>query len=519
MVRRASITVFMSLILALILSLITTSITAVKTAAARSELANAADQAMFSLFAHYDRTLMEKYDVFFVDGSFGGDGLHLESACAFLEDAMRRVTEPRWGALAGGRDLIPAEIHSSSVTGYALATDLNGYVFAAQAVESMKETAAFRGLDLIADAAGYPEAAGEGLGVERTLETESLEGIEARAEAERAASAAGGETGGEASGLPGVGAVGGESGGAGTGQETPGEAEVSPQTEAQAASARESLEAVKTLRATSILRLVHPSPDAVSTETCNPTSLIGSRQKLSGMGVIDGTDATLSVTDGLLLNEYILCHFGSAVDPDSGSGLKYPLEEILKGKHSDAANLESLAGELLLIREGINVIHIYRDPALKEQAQTLAAAVAAVILLPEAEPLIEVLLIAGWAFAESLLDVRTLFSGQKIPFVKNTSDWQVGLMQIPAMAADMDAFRKPASTGMGYVDYLRTRLVTVGQDTKVCRMCAMVEHKMRGFGRAGFRLDTCLASLTVEVDASAGIVPLKAEKSLSYKEL
>ena len=502
MVRRASITVFMSLILALILSLITTSITAVKTAAARSELANAADQAMFSLFAHYDRTLMEKYDVFFVDGSFGGDGLHLESACAFLEDAMRRVTEPRWGALAGGRDLIPAEIHSSSVTGYALATDLNGYVFAAQAVESMKETAAFRGLDLIADAAGHPEAAGEGLGVERTLETESLEGIEARAEAERAASAAGGE-----------------SGGAGTGQETPGGAEVSPQTEAQAASARESLEAVKTLRATSILRLVHPSPDAVSTETCDPATLIGSRQKLSGMGVIDGTDATLSVTDGLLLNEYILCHFGSAVDPDGGSGLKYPLEEILKGKHSDAANLESLAGELLLIREGINVIHIYRDPALKEQAQTLAAAVAAVILLPEAEPLIEALLIAGWAFAESLLDVRTLFSGQKIPFVKNTSDWQVGLMQIPAMAADMDAFRKPASTGMGYVDYLRTRLVTVGQDTKVCRMCAMVEHKMRGFGRAGFRLDTCLASLTVEVDASAGIVPLKAEKSLSYKEL
>ena len=74
MVRRASITVFMSLILALILSLITTSITAVKTAAARSELSNAADQAMFSLFAHYDRTLMEKYDVFFVNGSFGGDG-------------------------------------------------------------------------------------------------------------------------------------------------------------------------------------------------------------------------------------------------------------------------------------------------------------------------------------------------------------------------------------------------------------------------------------------------------------
>jgi len=506
MARRASITVFMSLMLALILSLITASITAAKTAAARSELANAADQAMFSLFAHYDRTLMENYEVFFVDGSFGGDGLHLESACDFLEAAMRCVTEPGLGRLAAGKDLIPAEIHSSSVTGYALATDLNGYVFAAQAVESMKETAAFRGLSLIADMAGQGEALGEGLAVDRTLETESLEGIEAQAAAARQEEA-------ETSGDPEAAGSGAASGG------TSGGAEISPETEAQAASAKESLEAVKTLKRTSILRLVHPSPDTISTAVCDSAELLGGRSKLSGMGVIDGSDASLSVTDGLLLNEYILSHFGSAVSPESGGGLHYPLEQILKGKLSDTANLESIARELLLIREGVNVVHIYRDPALREQAGTLATAVASVILLPEAEPLIEALLIAGWALAESLLDVRTLFCGQKIPLVKNTSDWQVGLMQIPAMAADMDAFRKPAATGMGYTDCLRTFLLTVGQDIKVSRMCEMVEHRMRNCGRPGFRLDTCLLSLSVEVDAAAGIVPLKAEKSLSYKEL
>ena len=238
------------------------------------------------------------------------------------------------------------------------------------------------------------------------------------------------------------------------------------------------------------------------------------------MGIIDGSDAVFSAADELWLNEYIVRHFGSAVHPESGNGLKYPAEQILKGKGNDPANLEAVAKQLLLIREGINLVHIYRDASLKEQASAVSAVIAASILLPEAQPLIEPLLIAGWAFAESILDVRTLFGGGFIPLIKNSGDWQVPLSGIPAMAANIDTFRRPASSGINYTDYLRAFFAAESHGSKVARMCDMVEHEIRSSGRTAFALDSCLMSLNIEVEAkTAGPVALKAETALSYKDM
>ena len=500
---KASITVFMSLVLMLALSLILTSYTAVRAAAGRSELANAADQALFSLFAHYDRDLLEKYDVFFIDGSFGGSGLHLEEACRFTEDAMAYVTGPAKGRLTTAKDLIPLTVTATSVTGYALATDLAGGVFAAQAVESMKETAVLQGIHLLSDhisiIGGSSEAArDEGQAVEEALSGGGLDEIRARAEAARQeAESASGEASGSGS----------HDGGSG-------ETAVTVPADFQ-----NPLDTVATLKKTSLLRLVHPSPEGISGRTVANGSLMSARNCQSGMGILDAREAAVSGADELWLNEYIVRHFGSAVHPESGSGLVYPAEQILKGKNSDLANLEAIARELLLIREGVNLVHIYRDPSLKEQARAAAMVIAAAILMPEAEILIEPLVIAGWAFAESLLDLRTLFGGGFIPLVKNTSDWQVPLLQIPAMAADMDAFRKPAASGLDYTDHLRALLAMLSHTGKVSRMCDMVEHEVRSAGRPAFCLDSCLMSLDLEIEARTdGPLTLRAERSMSYRD-
>jgi len=493
---RASVTVFMSLVLTLVLSLILTSYTAVRAAAGRSELANAADQALFSLFAHYDRDLLDRYDVFFIDGGFGGDSLHMEEACAFLEDAMSYVTEPAKGRITAAKDLIPLSVRSTSVTGYALAADLAGGVFAAQAVESMKETAALWGMELINDhlsvingSGGAAGAAGET--VESTLSGGSLGEIieecrDSLADPE--------------------GSGGGSDGGSVTAPAVPEDFQ-------------NPLDTVAELKRTSLLRLVHPAPDAISGRTCEDSQLLSGRTRRSGMGIIDGSDAVFSAGDEIWLNEYIVRHFGSAVAPENGSGLLYPAEQILKGKNSDSTNLEAVARQLLLVREGINAAHIYRDPALRAEAQAMAVAISSMVLLPEAAGLIEPLLIAAWAFAESLLDVRTLFGGGFVPLVKSASDWQVRLSQIPAMAGNLDAFRKPAPSGLDYTDYLRAFLALESHQKRVSRMCDMVEHEMRNSGKPSFRLDNCLMSLSVEIEArAAGPLTLKAERSASYKD-
>ena len=65
--------------LVLIVSVISASIVSVKVQAGRSRVANSVDQAMFSLFAQYDRDLLSKYDVFFIDGAVGSGNMQIGS--------------------------------------------------------------------------------------------------------------------------------------------------------------------------------------------------------------------------------------------------------------------------------------------------------------------------------------------------------------------------------------------------------------------------------------------------------
>ena len=62
--KKASITVFLALILSLLLSLICTSIQSVRMASSRMQILNSMDIGLYSLFGQYDRKLLEDYELF-----------------------------------------------------------------------------------------------------------------------------------------------------------------------------------------------------------------------------------------------------------------------------------------------------------------------------------------------------------------------------------------------------------------------------------------------------------------------
>lgn len=63
-------------------------------------------------------------------------------------------------------------------------------------------------------------------------------------------------------------------------------------------------------------------------------------------------------------------------------------------------------------------------------------------LIPPAVVVIEGALILCWAFAESILDVRELFAGGKVPLTKNASNWQLSLQGLPALVDKLDTDRQ-----------------------------------------------------------------------------
>ena len=73
MERKGSITVFFSLSLTIVITLICTTIETVRLNGLQQQLDMAADSALDSMFASYDRQLLEQYGLLFLNGSGGND--------------------------------------------------------------------------------------------------------------------------------------------------------------------------------------------------------------------------------------------------------------------------------------------------------------------------------------------------------------------------------------------------------------------------------------------------------------
>ena len=136
--RRGSISIYLSLTMLVLTALLAAVFYSVRAQAGRMQLANSVDQALFSTFAQYDRDLLENFDVFFIDGSCGTDSLCPLMLSDRIEDAMSYILHPKKGRIAGGGNLLSLSVTDSYLTGYTLATDVNGQIFASYVVHHAK---------------------------------------------------------------------------------------------------------------------------------------------------------------------------------------------------------------------------------------------------------------------------------------------------------------------------------------------------------------------------------------------
>ena len=558
---KGSITVFLSLMLVVMLTVIQISFFCVKTAAGRAQLANASDQAMVSLFAQYDRDVFEKYDLFVINAGYDSGSLQMGKLLDRFEDAADYILNPNKDLLiCNGRNLINVSLESTAVTGYTLASEQNGYVLADQAIQYMKKTSALQGLSLVSEhlqetceetreaeeygkeaestcpAGSYDdvlneniEKSGSGDDNNQGISKESAESVFRNAGILKLQMKAAGEDGG--SDLYSEGFSNNQFTQKDTKEslvqkgtdvtallETSSEENAGNSDDTGALTSLRNVVEMESLRQTSILNLVCENPSSVSGRTISKDSLLSEYGTESSLGSVEISEDVDSVSSALWLNEYLVTHFGNYVSPENGNGLKYPLEQILQGKNSDSKNLEAVVKKLLFIREGVNFLYIKQDTALKAQADTAATAISAFILQPELlEPLSELIQV-GWAYCESLLDVRSLLAGDQIPLTKSAETWQMkSLSDIAGFKSRMDSLRNKNGSGLSYKDYLRILLTMMDTDKKCQGMMNMMDHEIRMSGRDNFRFDQCITSLSLEIKAiSEGRTELKAEKSLSY---
>ena len=480
MEKKGSITVFLALILSLLLSLVATSIQSVQAAAARTQILNSMDIGLYSLFGQYDRFLLKNYDLFFLDGTQGGTDLNLAAVYDNFESYMKPILKQNSQKL---------KLRQGGFSGYRLATDQNGEVFYHQAVSYMKDTLGGQGVQALLNRLKDREektkqAETDGKTAENggTLENYDSEMNGAFNKSQEAAEAAKKEEAKEED----FGS--GEGGGFSDGESN---------------NAKNPIPAIRRIRTMSLLDLVVPASKGISDQKISHGDLLSGRTLQQGMAMPQKTGKDNSGSAKVLFQQYLMEHLGNYISP-SEAGLHYQLEYLLAGKKSDQENLKAVAKRLLLIREGINASCLMADAGKRVQIQALALAIASGFLIPPAAVAIEAALILCWSFAESILDLRELFHGGRVPLTKTAATWQLSLENLPNLLEGLDSQRRDAKGGMSYEDYLQVLLLSKSKAVKLTRGMDMIEVEIRSTkGKEGFRLDCCIEAAEISVDVEA----------------
>ncbi len=465
------ITIYLSLVFLVMISLITGCIFSVKVEAGRFQAANALDQAMFSLFAHYDQPLLQKYDLFMIDGSCQTDRLRIHSCLDEVNDVADQIlsfgSDLSLSQLSGSSKLLTLKRTGSSVTGYTLATDVNCAAFEAQAIQSVYDTLGTTAVSQLLSSFGKQS-------------TDNLQNTSPF------------ETDGE---IP-------------EAVEVP-EDFINP------------IPILTTLKSMSLLKLVFDDEDQVSQNTIRLSDYFSGRTPESGFGVINTMGHISSQFDRMVFNLYIAQHFSNACDPLETSLLQYQEEYILAGKSSDRENLETVLKKILVMREAVNLSFLLTDPGKQAELSETALLIASLLGNPELIFMIKTALAVGWAYLESIEDLHSLMNGNRIPTMKTALSWQVNIRNIPSFLTDREVLEKPAAAGMNYEDFLNLFLTAeLNTSQTVSRACDMIEADLRGSGFPLFRMDHCIDSFSVEMEVlSENQIPLTVTQQYSYRTI
>lgn len=478
--RQGSITLYLCLVLSVVLSLVLTGLHSARLAAGRTALACGMEQGLYSLFAGYDRELYDSFGLLFLEGGYGSKTLKPEEMCREVYEIAKEVVDPE--------GLLGICLQEKTMTGYVLATDNQGAAFRRQVCQVMEKRLGLSGLQWLGQQ--LQERTERAQSQVTQYESQDLEELQEEYEQQKEIAAAAKEA----------------EEGSGEEDQTPAEVPtnfVNP------------IGVIQQLRTLGILSLVIPDPANLSTAAMNSgEKRLQERQLQQGMGLLPEADS--GTQSKLLLLEYLVELFPCYTSQEETEGLRYQVEYALGGKSSDVENLKSVLNQLLIMREALNFAYLYTSPTKSAEADAMALTISSLLLIPEAAQLISLILKGCWAFGESLLDLRELLEGGKIPLWKDDASWQLSLNSLAQVTEVMDSERH-TSNGLDYQWYLRILLFAKGEAALAQSAMELVEYDMRiREGQSWFCLDSCVDAAELCLTAEIGKTSFSIHRSYGY---
>lgn len=203
-----------------------------------------------------------------------------------------------------------------------------------------------------------------------------------------------------------------------------------------------------------------------------------------------------------LISRYLKYHFKSAeIQPDSAGGTFFENEKeyILYGKKDDRENYEAFLGDLMFLRTGLNLAHIYAD-----RAKTAAVAELAAVLTPgPAAAAAQALIAAAWAAAEARNDIILLKDGKNVALFKNGAQWALDLDQY--QRSESGAVVPADTSGMSYDAYLQMFLLFQRKEIQLTRAMDLIQLNLKGDAYRHFRISDCYTGLCFQAGVNGNL--------------
>ena len=457
--RKGSITPFCALSLMLVASLLFALLESARFSGLDRYAGMKADAAIDSVCAEYQPFLWQQYGLLFLDGAYGTEEFSMGYVVEQLEQYMEQDgVKEDWLINWFGVDLFRLEKEEILLEGYALAADDDGELFLNYVAGRAKEKLPI-GIaeDLFSQYQKMSSLEAEYGGMEESV-TKAQDAI-AQAKSDWVARQEDELLKKEN----------------GAGQNMPDHDEILQQPDTSIIDAL--LSSAQQLRSENTLHMIFGGLSGVSSVSCKLSETMQVRHRQEGTMHLS---AEKDWYQKLLVLTYLESYFSNYVNPKEGHLLSYEMEYVLCGEDTEEKNLAGTLDRLLLLREAANLAHVLADS--KKMAQ-IEEATGVIGLLAGGNyavaKAVEIGLAGVWAYAESVLDVRALAQGEKIPFLKQESEWTLDLSEI-FRARNKDEKAKMCTGGLGYTDYLKQLLFLTGNQKLAYRMMEVMELGMQG---------------------------------------
>ena len=268
---------------------------------------------------------------------------------------------------------------------------------------------------------------------------------------------------------------------------------------------------IEEIEKSGILSVVMPKDMELSGLAIELETQPSARSLNTGKGTFPVRQGTDGVEEKLLFNEYVLKSFSCAV-PDEGQSVSTGENEGTESR-SLAYETEYISRGSLLIKKiwnrfdeiifgayGSELCLSYGRLGKQAEVTALAVAVTTALLIPEAAEVLKQLILLAWAAGESVVDIRTLLSGNRTALIKSSDTWQLPLSSLLTLGSgteQIDGSDVPG--GITYKDYLRMFLFLKDPDNVNMRVLDRIEENIKtGYGMDGFRADQCITKIEMK---------------------